>query len=72
MFNTNKELFGNAWAPKYETTMNVKGNGVEHGARALLKQASSEQCPTIDQKNAMFDKILANPGPSFKRVAFAK
>ena len=65
-------LFADAWAPQYETTLNVKGNGVERGARALLKKAYLEQVPTLDQKEAAFDAILNNPGPSFKRVAFAK
>lgn len=65
-------LFESVWAPQYETSLNVKGEGKERGARALLKKnASAEQVPTLAQKDAMFDMILANPGPSFKRVAFA-
>ena len=63
--------FEKIWAPQFETTTNVKGTGVERGARALIKKAAFEQVPTLDQKEAAFDQILQNPGPSFKRVAFA-
>lgn len=69
--NVPQSLFEDVWSPKYETTLNVKGAGVERGARAITKKAYMEQVPTLDQKEAAFDAILNNPGQSFKRVAFA-
>lgn len=71
MKNVSGSLFDEVWAPKYETNLNVKGEGKERGARAITKKAYMEQVPTLDQKEAAFDAILNNPGPSFKRVAFA-
>jgi len=66
-----KALFNDVWSPNYESTINMKGAPKERGSRALLKKAYSEHVPTLDEKEAAFNSVLNNPGPSFKRVAFA-
>lgn len=66
-----QKLFSEVWAPASESSVNAKGTPVERGARALLKKASFEHIPSLEQKEAMFSNLLDNPGPSFKRVSFA-
>lgn len=69
--------FEQVWSPKYETSLNVVGNPVERGARAILKQEAlikqagvSESFPSISERNAAFEEVYSNPGPQFKRLAF--
>jgi len=74
MFSIRKQdpaLFSDVWSPKYETDINVKGQGVERGARALTKQASADSIPQGLSKDAVFDDVYYNPGAGFKKLAFS-
>jgi hypothetical protein len=62
-------LFEKVWAPGNEADTNLRGVGVERGARALIKRAYAEQVP-YGKKEAAFDEVFNNPGPQFRRVAF--
>jgi hypothetical protein len=67
----NSDLFNQVWAPKYETSINCKGYGVERGARALTRAASdSKVVGTIDEKEALTKLVMAGPA-GMQRLAFA-
>jgi len=78
------QSFVDAWANLSEDTTNKCGEVSERGARALLAKYAkkAEQlkrvasgADSVEQvgaaREAAFGKILANPGPGFKRIAMA-